>query len=226
MAFYFAILALVISLFAQSYVQSSYNKYRQISTRKGMRGADVAKYILESNNIYDVDVVQSSGGVLSDHFDPNNKRIALSPDIYNGTSVASVAVAAHEVGHAIQYDTGYVGIKLRNTILKPSIIASQLSNLFIVVGILMIDGSMGWVFDLGLIMLMVVLAFQVLTLPIEFDASKRALANIENLGIVGTSEHDGAKSMLTAAALTYVAAVVGTALNLLRFISIRNSRRD
>ncbi len=226
MGFYFAILALVISLFAQSYVQSSYNKYRQISTRKGMRGADVAKYILESNNIYDVDVVQSSGGVLSDHFDPNNKRIALSPDIYNGTSVASVAVAAHEVGHAIQYDTGYVGIKLRNTILKPSIIASQLSNLFIVVGILMIDGSMGWVFDLGLIMLMVVLAFQVLTLPIEFDASKRALANIENLGIVGTSEHDGAKSMLTAAALTYVAAVVGTALNLLRFISIRNSRRD
>lgn len=226
MGFYFAILALVISLFAQSYVQSSYNKYRQISTRKGMRGADVAKYILESNNIYDVDVVQSSGGVLSDHFDPNNKRIALSPDIYNGTSVASVAVAAHEVGHAIQYDTGYVGIKLRNTILKPSVIASQLSNLFIVVGILMIDGSMGWVFDLGLIMLMVVLAFQVLTLPIEFDASKRALANIENLGIVGTSEHDGAKSMLTAAALTYVAAVVGTALNLLRFISIRNSRRD
>ncbi len=226
MGLLFAFAAIAISLIAQSYVQSSYNKFRQISTHKGMRGVDVAQRILDANGIHDITIVQSNKGVLSDHFDPNNKRIALSPEIYQGSSIAAVAVAAHEVGHAIQYNTGYAGIKLRNTLLKPAIVASQLSSVFIFMGILFINGSMGWIFDAGIIMLGVILAFQVLTLPIEFDASARALKNIEALHIVDPVEHNGAKTMLTAAALTYVAAVAGSALNLMRFISIRNSRRN
>src|SRR5690554_895185 len=107
MGLLFAFAAIAISLIAQSYVQSSYNKFRQISTHKGMRGVDVAQRILDANGIHDITIVQSNKGVLSDHFDPNNKRIALSPEIYQGSSIAAVAVAAHEVGHAIQYNTGY-----------------------------------------------------------------------------------------------------------------------
>lgn len=226
MGLYLVLFALILSFTAQSFVKSNYNKYRQIGTHGNLRGVDVAQRILDANNIHDISIVQSNSGVLSDHFDPANKRIALSPDIYNGTSIASVAVAAHEVGHAIQYNTGYVGISLRNKLLKPTLIANQFSGIFIMMGILFFDSTMGWMFDVGIVMLAVVLAFQVLTLPVEFDASARALKNLSSLQLVDSTEHSGAKKMLTAAALTYVAAVVGSLANLLRFIMIRNSRRN
>lgn len=221
------IVAMVLSLIAQGYVQSSYNKYRQIGTYKGLTGREVAEQILNANNIYDISITQSRGGTLSDHFDPTKKVIALSPEIYQGTSIASVAVAAHEVGHAIQYDKNYVGIKIRNVLLKPALVANQLAGVFIMLGIIWINSaSMGWMFDLGVIMLIVITAFQILTLPVEFDASSRALKNVQSLNLMDASEYDGAKTMLTAAALTYVAAAVGSILNVLRFIAIRNNRRN
>lgn len=219
-------IAAVLSIMAQSYVQSSYNKYRRIATRGNRTGAQVAQHILDSNNINDVQIVQSNQGLLSDHFDPSKKVVALSPDVYRGTSIASVAVAAHEVGHAIQYDQGYKAIALRNIFLRPAIIASQLSGMMIMIGILFINSAFGWVFDVGLIMLLVITAFQILTLPIEFDASNRALNNIEALNLVEPSEYQGAKTMLTAAALTYVAAAIASVMNLLRFVAIRNDRRN
>lgn len=219
-------IAAIISMMAQSYVQSSYHKYRNITTQGNYTGAQIAKHILDSNGIHNVSIVQSRGGVLSDHFDPTNKIVALSPEVYSGTSIASVAVAAHEVGHAIQYHKGYKGIALRNILLKPALVANQLAGLLIMMGLLFINSSMGWVFDLGIIMLLVITAFQILTLPIEFDASSRALKNIQSLNLVQTNEYEGAKSMLTAAALTYVAAAIGSIANLLRFVLIRNSRRN
>lgn len=220
------IIAGVLSMAAQMYVQSSYQKYARIGTYKNMTGAQVAKYILDANNITDVVITQSSGGTLSDHFDPSKKVVALSRDVYHGTSIASVAVAAHEIGHAIQYDKGYAGIAIRNALLKPALVANQMAGLFIMLGFLFINGSMGWMFDVGIIMLIVITAFQILTLPIEFDASNRALKNIQGLNILESNEYEGAKTMLTAAALTYVAAAVGSIMNLLRFIMIRNDRRN
>lgn len=209
-------------MFAQSYVKSNYQKYSRIGTLRGMTGAQVAKYILDRNNLHNVSIIESKGGVLSDHFDPSKNTVALSKDIYHNTSIASVAVAAHEVGHAIQYATGYHGIKVRNILLKPTLVASQFSQIALIIGL--ITGT--FLFDLGVIMLAVIVLFQVITLPIEFDASNRALKIIEAEGIVDPGEYQGAKTMLTSAALTYVAAALGSIVNLLYFIFLRNNRRN
>ncbi|NLW15031.1 MAG: zinc metallopeptidase [Erysipelothrix sp.] len=226
MGYGFVIIAAILSMIAQSYVKSSYNKFSRIATSKGMSGAQIAQYILTRNGITDVQVVESRNGLLSDHFDPNKKIVALSPEVFRNSSIASVAVAAHEVGHAIQYDTGYFGIKIRTMVLGPAIVASKLSGIFIMIGILFINSTVGIMFDIGIILLGVVTLFQILTLPIEFDASSRALKNIQSEGLLVSSEYSGAKTMLQAAALTYVAAAAGSIMNLMRFIMIRNSRRD
>lgn len=215
-------ITMIVSLFAQSYVKSSYQKYSRIGTFRGMTGAQVAKYILDRNNLNDVSVIESRGGVLSDHFDPAKKTVALSKDVYHNASIASVAVAAHEVGHAIQYATGYHGIKVRNLLLKPTLVASQFSQVALIIGLI----TSSFFLELGIIMLAVIVVFQIITLPIEFDASSRALKIIEAEHIVDAGEYQGAKTMLNAAALTYVAAALGSVVNLLYFLFLRNSRRD
>jgi len=215
------LLTVILSLAAQSFVKSNYQKYSRIRTLSGMTGKQVAEKILADNNLHDVKVIQSRAGILSDHYDPTKNIVALSPGVYASDSIASVAVAAHEVGHAIQHATGYHGIKVRNILLKPTIVASQFSQIALFIGL--ISGSI--LFELGIIMLGVILLFQAVTLPIEFDASNRALKIIQADHIVTSSEYNGAKSMLTAAALTYVAAVLGAAANLLYYMSLRGNRK-
>lgn len=222
------IFSVLISFAAQSYVKSNYAKFSKVRIHRQITGAQVAREILEKNGITDVRVIQSSGGTLSDHYDPTKNTVALSPEVFQNASIASVAVAAHEVGHAIQYATNYPGISLRNLLLKPAIIASQFSQLAIVIGLGLMTGESGnaFVFNLGITMIGIIAAFQIATLPVEFDASKRALAILKSEGYVDESELDGASTMLNAAALTYVAAVLGTLANLFYYIMIGNRRRN
>lgn len=215
-----------LSLFAQGYVSSNYEKYRRIGASRNLTGAQVAKMILEANGIHDVRITESRGGVLSDHFDPSTKTVALSNDVYHNTSIASIAVAAHEVGHAIQYDQNYAGVKIRTSLLKPTMVASQLSGIFIMIGIIFMESAaLGFLFDIGLLMVAIVALFQIATLPVEFDASNRALKNIQAMSIVDETEYDGAKKMLTSAALTYVAAALTAIFNFIRLASMRNNDR-
>lgn len=191
-----------------------------MATLRNMSGAQVAQHILDLNNLNKVVVQVSKGGLLSDHYDPKANTVNLSKEVYQGTSIASVAVAAHEVGHAIQYATGYHGIKLRNILLKPTIIASQFSQIVLIVGIM----ASNIMLQIGIVLLFITVLFQVITLPIEFDASNRALKILKGNQMLNPGEYDGAKKMLTSAALTYVAAALGAVANLLYYVMLSNNR--
>ena len=219
----FVILSMVLSLVASSMVNSSYRKYSRVSTIENVSGAEIARRILATKGIHDVDVVLSSGGQLSDHYDPTKKIVALSPKVYNDSTIASVAVAAHEVGHAIQHHEAYGFIGLRNRILPAAIVSSKLAMFPIMIGLF--NPNDRFFFWIGIALLGVTALFQVVTLPVEFDASFRAISIINSEGMLVESEQAGAKKMLTAAALTYVAALAATILNILRLIAVRNSRR-
>ncbi|CAM2787758.1 zinc metallopeptidase [Erysipelothrix tonsillarum] len=218
----FVILAAIISFAAQMYVQSAYSKYSQVDTLEHLTGAQVARRILELKNIDDVQVVQSNGGELSDHYDPNKKIVALSPKVYNETSIASVSVAAHECGHAVQHAENYGFIGLRNTVLPFAIVASKFSMIPIMIGLF---GNPQFL-KIGIVLLGVIAVFQLVTLPVEFDASMRAIKILDQEQILDAGELQGSKKMLTAAALTYVAALLGTLLSILRYIAIFNRRND
>ena len=221
----FVILSMVLSLVASSMVNSSYRKYSRVSTIENVSGAEIARRILATKGIHDVDVVLSRGGQLSDHYDPTKKIVALSPKVYNDSTIASVAVAAHEVGHAIQHHEAYGFIGLRNRILPAAVVSSKLAMFPIMIGLF--NPNDRFFFWIGIALLGVTALFQVVTLPVEFDASFRAISIINSEGMLVESEQAGAKKMLTAAALTYVAALAATILNILRLIAVRNSsRRD
>ncbi len=220
MVYFLLIFSVAISAIAQSYVKSNYEKYRKVATLRNMSGAQVAQHILDLNNLNKVVVQVSKGGLLSDHYDPKANTVNLSKEVYQGTSIASVAVAAHEVGHAIQYATGYHGIKLRNILLKPTIIASQFSQIVLIVGIM----ASNIMLQIGIVLLFITVLFQVITLPIEFDASNRALKILKGNQMLNPGEYDGAKKMLTSAALTYVAAALGAVANLLYYVMLSNNR--
>lgn len=219
----FLILAGIISLAAQMYVQSSYQKYSKISTLSGVTGADIARRILRDKNITDVQVVQSNKGELSDHYDPTKKIVALSPKVYQDHSIASISVAAHEVGHAIQHAESYAFIGIRNKVLPAAIIASKFSMIPIMLGFFA-DSPL--FFNIGIAMLGIIALFQFVTLPVEFDASRRAVKILNQEQILTGSELSGSKKMLTAAALTYVAALLGTVLSIMRYISMRGNRNN
>lgn len=218
----FVILAGLISMASQVYIQKNYAKYSQVDTMGHLTGAQIAKKILSLKGITDVEVVQSSGGELSDHYDPTKKIVALSPKVYGQTSIASVSVAAHEVGHAIQHAEGYHFIKLRNMVLPGAMIASKFSMVAIMAGIFM--GFNRSLMMIGIIMLSVIAIFQLVTLPVEFDASARALKILKSEALLDPGELDGSKRMLTSAALTYVAALLATILNIMRYLALANSR--
>ncbi|QIK70919.1 zinc metallopeptidase [Erysipelothrix sp. HDW6C] len=218
----FVIIAAIISFGAQMFVQSSYSKYRKVRTMGSMTGAEIAQKILDLNNITDVQVIQSSGGQLSDHYDPTKKVVALSPEVYQNNSIASVAVAAHEVGHAIQHAQGYAFIALRNRILPLAIVGNNVGMIAVMIG-LFANPTIFWI---GIAALSLMALFQLVTLPVEFDASARALRILNDNNLVEPSEVSGARSMLTAAALTYVAALLSTILNLMRYIAVFNSGRS
>ena len=216
------LLAFVVVMVAQSSVTGAYQKYKQVNNRRGVTGAQVARKILDMKGLYNVQL-EITNSTLGDHYDPTNKVIRLSPDIYYGTTIASVSVAAHECGHAIQHAENYGFIAIRNTILPICSVASNLAWPVLFIGLFF---AMDPLLYIGILLLVAVLAFQVLTLPVEFNASSRALKILSNEGIIYEEEVNGAKSMLSAAAMTYVAAVISSALQILRFVLIANRRRD
>ncbi len=216
---YFA--AIIVALVAQARVHGAYQKYKQVRTQRGYTGAQVARRILDQNGLQHV-VVEQAQGTLSDHYDPRSNVVRLSTDIYNNSSIASVSVAAHEVGHAIQHKENYGFIGLRNAILPVTQIASTLAWPVILFGLLASSTGLLWT---GIVMLSVVLVFQLITLPVEFNASSRAIKLLVDDGFITTDEVSESKSMLSAAAMTYVAAVVASALQILRLVLLAN-RRD
>lgn len=208
------ILSIVIVLGAQIYVSSSYKKYSKIKNEKGITGKEAARYILDKNGLENIKVVET-GGHLSDHYDPSKKVIRLSSSVYNDDSVGSIAVAAHECGHAIQDKQGYMFMKIRSALVPITTFSSYAGYLAIIIGIIFASLKLIWI---GIILEVIILLFQLVTLPVEIDASKRALKEIKAGDLLTTKEHKGAKTMLTAAALTYVASVAAAILELVRLV--------
>ncbi len=212
--------ALIISIWAQFKVKSSFSKYSNVPS--DISGAEAARRVLEANGVSGVSIERVAGN-LSDHYDPRTNVIRLSEGVYDTRSIAAVGVAAHEAGHAVQYAKSYFPIKLRAAILPVSQIGSQLSMPLILIGIIL---SFGILIDLGIIFFCAALAFQLVTLPVEFNASKRAITTIKDNNIL-TNDSDirGAKRVLSAAAMTYVAAVIVSLMQLLRLVLMSNRRR-
>ena len=214
------LIAMIITLSSQAYINGMYNKTKNIRAEKNITGKEVARKILDENGLKNVAVKETSG-VLTDHYDPKSKTVNLSSDIYSNNSIASISVAAHECGHAIQDKNGYFFLKMRHSIVPFVNIASHLGYIAIVLGVFF---SALRLIRIGAILEIVILVFQVITLPVEFNASSRALKQLEELKITTKQEHNLCYKMLKAAALTYVAAVASTIMEILRLLLI--SRRD
>lgn len=225
MGSYFLYLALIIllPLYAQFKVKSTYNKYSKIRSTSGKTGAEVARMILDQNDLHNVKVVESQG-FLSDHYNPVTKTVALSPHNYHDASVAGTAVAAHEVGHAIQDKEAYAFLRFRHKLVPVANITSNASWVFIMAGI--IFSSMNALLGIGIVLMAVGVLFQIVTLPVEFNASSRAMDQIVSLGVIRNEEEGHAKKVLNAAAMTYVAAAAVAVLELLRLILIFTGRND
>lgn len=218
---YFAIIML-LPLYAQMKVKGTYNKFANERTMKGQTGAEVARAILDANGLYDVRVVPTQG-VLSDHYNPATKTVALSESNFYEASIAGAAVAAHEVGHAIQHKEAYSMLTLRSKLVPVANISSNMSWIFVMIGIFASSANM---LLLGIVLLAAGVVFQLVTLPVEFDASKRALVQMNSLGIITNEEERPARKVLSAAALTYVAAAAVAVLELLRLVLIFTNMRN
>lgn len=213
---------LLITLGAQAYISLKYSSTRKIRATSGLSGRDVARKILDANGLENVRIAEVTGE-LTDHYDPRNKTVNLSSNIYNGTSVASYSVASHECGHAIQDKDGYLFLKIRSSIVPLVNFSSRAGYFAILFGL--IFSWMDLLF-IGIIFEAVILLFQIITLPVEFNASHRALGELEKLNLVTESEHSKARGMLIAAALTYVASVATAILEILRLLLIFSLRDD
>ena len=215
--------AVIIVMWAQASVQGAYRKYSQVSTYRGLTGAQVARQILDRYGCRHVEIEHAQRGTLSDHYDPKAHVVRLSDDIYYGDTIASVAVAAHECGHAIQHAENYGFIAIRNTILPFAMVSSQLSWIVLFGGLLL---DLSGLFYLGILMLSCVALFQLATLPLELDASSRAMKIVYNEGMIMEDERTAVRSMLSAAAFTYVAALVSSLLQIFRMIIRFNRNND
>lgn len=214
------IITLIITLGSQAYINSSYKKTRKIKSKNNMSGYEVAKKILKENDLKDVKV-ECISGTLSDHYDPRTKTVRLSTDIYEGTSLASISVASHECGHAVQDKNGYLFLRIRRSLIPIVNIASTAGYFAIAGGFLFQIVNLIW---LGIIFELVILGFQLVTLPVEFNASRRALKQIKELKIVDEKEYGNCREMLTAAALTYVASAAVALIEVLRLILMFRNR--
>lgn len=215
------IIGFFITLLSQVWVNGSYSKYKRINSNRGLTGKEVARKILDANGLSNVGVVEVSG-TLTDHYDPTKKQVSLSTDIYRDSSIASIAVAAHECGHAIQDKVGYTFLKIRHRIVPTVNLCTKLGYFVIFIGFLFGFFEVAMV---GFVLLCAILLFQLVTLPVEFNASKRAKEQLKELGITDERGNDGVRNMLTAAAMTYVASLASTLLQLLRMLLIILSRR-
>ena len=216
----FVLIGAMLMMFAQAKVSRAYSKYGRVRNTRGMSGAEVARQILAMHHIQDVEVEQT-GGHLSDHYDPTHKKVRLSREIYEGTSVASLAVAAHECGHVIQHATGYGFLKFRSALLPVANLGSKIGWVAIFIGF--ISGELKIVY-IGIACLALMLLFQIVTLPVEFDASGRALRILEGNQFLSSNETGMAREMLQAWALTYIASVASTILSLLRLFLLASHR--
>lgn len=207
-------LLLIIPIWAQRRVKSAYRKYSQIRASSGMTGAQVARKILDDNGLFDV-TIRPVKGTLSDHYDPRSKTVNLSEHNYHGNSLAGAAVAAHEVGHAIQDEENYAFLQFRHTLVPVANLGSNMSFIFIIAGIILSSQGM---FLAGIIFMSFAVLFQLVTLPVEFDASNRAMTQIVSAGVIRNDEERDTKKVLNAAALTYVAAALVAMMELIRFI--------
>lgn len=214
----------LLSMWASGTVQSTFKKYSSVRSMSGMTGAEAAKRLLNSQGIYDV-TIRSVPGQLTDHYDPRNKTLNLSEPVYQSTSVSAIGVAAHECGHAIQDNVGYAPLKLRGAFVPVANFGSQLSLPLILIGFF-IGGAGSTLVQIGIWMFVLAILFQVITLPVEFNASGRAVALLADTGILKGDEVGQTKKVLGAAALTYVAAVAASVLQLLRLIILFGGRRD
>ncbi len=206
--------AFIFSLITSFWVKSAFRKYSKVATASGLTGAQAAARVLRSGNVNDVQI-EATRGFLSDHYDPSKKVLRLSPDVYQGRSVASIGVAAHEAGHAIQDAAGYFPMRVRTAIVPLASIGSNISWWLLIGGAIL---GMAGLIKIGAILFTAVVAFQIVTLPVEINASRRALAAISSSGILLAQEQAGARKVLTAAAMTYVAAAATAILTLLYFL--------
>ena len=215
--------ALAFALWAQWKVQSTYRKYAEVRAANGLTGRDMARTIMMRNGVTDV-AVEEIDGALNDHYDPRSKTVRLSRPIYEGGSISSIAVAAHEVGHVLQHASGYVPLGVRSALAPAAGFGSTLAFPLFFIGFIFHNPALHWLMDLGILFFTAAVLFQLVTLPVEFDASKRALAQLTAHGAIAPEEVAGAKKVLDAAALTYVAAAAMAALQLVRLLLLRNSR--
>ena len=216
------LLIIIIPLLAQLKIQSSYNRYKRVENSKKKSGFEVAREILDKNGLEDIYIVEIKGE-LTDHYDPTKKVVRLSTDIFHGETIAAAAVAAHECGHAIQDKESYTFLKIRSAIYPVVNVATSISYYIILLGFLMQAFQLIY---LGIALTCCGLSFQVVTLAVEFDASRRALEKLQDYKIVDNSEFAGAKEVLTAAALTYVAGVLASMLQIFRLILAAKDRED
>jgi len=214
--------AILIAAFAQFKVSSAFKKYATVFSRRNKTAAEVARQILDENGLSQVTLERVSGH-LTDHYDPRANVIRLSDSVYGSTSVASIGVAAHEAGHAVQHATGYVPIRLRNAVLPVANIGSRLAVPVILIGLVM---SLEPLVSAGIILFSALVLFQLITLPVEFNASRRALRTLSERYILDNEELSGAKKVLSAAAMTYVSSALVSAMQLLRLVLLSNRRRD
>lgn len=216
------IIALLVTLLAQSFVSSSYSKYSKVKNKKEITGKDAARYILDKNGLSNISVVETNG-YLTDHYDPRNKVIRLSRGVYNNASIAAVAVACHECGHAIQDKVGYTFLKIRSALVPLVNFSSYAGYFAILLGCLFGALDLIW---LGILAEVVILLFQIITLPVEINASKRALKELETANFLDIQELKQGKTVLTAAALTYVASLVTTIIQIIRLILMFGRNND
>ena len=220
MYYIFLLVTLVITLSSQAYIKSVYNKTRKIKANSGMTGEEVALRILDVNGLNNVKVVEIDGE-LSDHYDPKNKVVRLSSDVFKNNSIAAISVAAHECGHAIQDKNNYFFLRFRSLIFPLVSFASRIGYVIIIISIFAQLIELLWV---GILFECIILLFQLITLPVEFNASSRALRQIQDLGIVSVEENKNCHKMLKAAALSYVASVATAIIEILRLVLIARGR--
>lgn len=218
----FVVPALLIALFAQIKVKSTYHKYSALRNARSLTGAEAAQRILSMNGIHDVSV-QRVSGEMTDHYDPRAGVIRLSDGVYNSTSIAAVGIAAHEAGHAVQHAEGYVPIKVRNAVLPVANLGSAAAIPLVLFGLIF---NFSFLITLGIVFFSAVVLFQLVTLPVEFNASSRAIRVIDSQELLTQDEIKGAKKVLTAAAMTYVASALVALMQLLRLLAISRNRND
>ena len=221
------LIGLLLSMAASAKVNSTYARYARVGARCGMTGAEAAKRLLNSQGIYDV-TVRRVPGKLTDHYDPRNKTVNLSESVYGSTSIAAIGVAAHECGHAMQDAGGYVPLRVRGALVPVANFGAQISWPLILIGILFSSGSSSMLITLGILMFSLSVLFQLVTLPVEFNASSRAVNLLDRTGILAGQEVGQTRQVLSAAALPYVAAAAASILQLLRLLYLfgGNRRRD